>query len=128
MIGIEELGSIYIGSDVLDDDVGGVAPASNGDIAIGLCEALKRSSIGAFHNLDARAGRKGKAARVHALNPCEVGLQRSRNSRLARCGTIFEAIAVGGARAFIDSERGCLCRLQSEEIFSDRAKERAGAS
>ena len=57
MLAVQEARDVEIGADVLDDDVGRVAPAANRDVAVRQREAFKRRGIGAAHDLHAGAHR-----------------------------------------------------------------------
>jgi hypothetical protein len=83
MVGIEEFRRVDIGADILDDDVRSVAPATDGDVAVGLCKTLQRGSIGAFDDFDARPHREGKCTGIDSLRSGKVGLQGRRNPGLA---------------------------------------------
>ena len=67
MVGVEEARHVEIGADILDDDVGRVAPAADGDVAIGQGEAFERGRVGAADDLDAgprRVAERGGVDRI----------------------------------------------------------------
>ena len=74
VVGVEELRRVDVGADVLDHDIGRVAPATDGNVAIGQGKALKRRSVGALHHFDAGASREGKGARVDRLGRARSAL------------------------------------------------------
>jgi len=75
MIGVEELRRVDVRADVLDDDIGCVAPCIAGDrrIAIRKGQAFELGSIGIFHDLDAGPYREGQIRRVERFDPRKVG-------------------------------------------------------
>ena len=63
MVAVQEARDVEIGADVLNDDVGRVAPAADRDVAVRQREAFERRGIGAAHDLDAGAHGVRQAAR-----------------------------------------------------------------
>ena len=55
MVAVEESGDVEIRADVLDHDVGRVAPAADGDVAVRKREALERDRVCAPNHFDAGA-------------------------------------------------------------------------
>ena len=60
MVAVEEARDVEIGADVLNHDVRRVAPAADGDVAVGQREAFERRGVGAAHDLDAGARRRAR--------------------------------------------------------------------
>ena len=75
MLAVEEARDVEIGADVLDDDVGRVAPAADRDVAVRQREAFERRGIGTAHDLDAGAHRRATG------RSCRTPLTRSRSVR-----------------------------------------------
>ncbi len=73
MIGVEELRGVDVGADVLDDDVGRIAIAADGDVAVRERKSLEAGAVGALHDLDAGAGWETERGRVDRLGPLEIG-------------------------------------------------------
>ena len=80
VIGVERARRVDIGADILDHDIRRVAPAADGDVAIGQGETLERGRIGASDNLDAGADREGSADSVDCFGAGEVGLSVLRSA------------------------------------------------
>ena len=74
VIAVEEAGDVEIRADVLDDDVRRVAPAADGDVAVGEREALERRRVGAADDFHAGAHGVREAAGVE-------GRDRARSAR-----------------------------------------------
>ena len=84
MIAVEEARDVEIRADVLDDDVRRVAPAADGDVAVGEREALERGRVRAAHDLDAGARRRARGRFAsNALTPLQVGADLCR-----RCAAV----------------------------------------
>ena len=81
VIGVEEVRSVDVCADVLDHDVGRVAIAADGDVAVREGEALERGAVGAADGVDAGADGEGEAGFVDRFDARQVGLHRGRNRR-----------------------------------------------
>src|SRR3546814_19288246 len=68
--------SVEIGADILDHDIGGVAPAADRDVAIGQRKAVERGAIGAVDHREAGARLMVESHGIDRANAGEVGLPR----------------------------------------------------
>ena len=113
VVAVEESRDVEIRADVLDDDVGGVAPAADGDVAIGEREALECGGVRAAHDVDAGAGGVREPLRVERLRSIQVSPDLCRGALLPGFGAIGQLRAQARARAGVDPER---CRAFGPEL------------
>ncbi len=99
MVGVEELGRVEIGADVLDHDIGRVAPAADGDVAIGQSEALECGLVGAAHHFDAGPHREGQSGDVDRIGAGKVAPERRRELLPARRASGRRAATRSAARS-----------------------------
>src|SRR5918995_1475857 len=90
VLGIEEARHVEIGADILDDDVGRVAPAADRDVAIGQLEAFERGRIGAPDDFDAGACGVRQARDVDRIGPHQIGSNGLCQTLLADARTVAE--------------------------------------
>ena len=98
MLGVEEARHVEIGADILDHDVGRVAPAADGDVAIGQGEALERGRVGAADDFDAGPDGVRQAGRVDRLGARLRSVRNGAASRAARAPSDRRADARMAAR------------------------------
>ncbi len=103
MLGVEEARHVEIGADVLDHDVGRVAPAADGDVAVGEGEAFERRRVGALHDFHAGARRMVERGRVDGIGAGEIGTDRLRNTLLASGRAVGELGTERGMLALVDA-------------------------
>ena len=100
VIGIEEARQVDIGAHVLDHRIGGSAPASYGDVAIGQGHAVNRRGIGAFHHFETGARGGIEPGLVESASPRQIGAQG--------CGVGILSFGRGVAK--LAAQRGmCAC-------------------
>ena len=106
MVGVEEARHVEIGADILDDDIGRVAPAADRDVAIGQREAVERGAIGAARPRR-WCGSSGRARRCRSPRRGRGRRAALRRSDPGRPGC--------GRRAASGARRGrrCRCRARS---------------
>ncbi len=106
MVTVEEARDVEIGADILDHDVGRIAPSADRDIAIGQGEAFERGPISRPHDVDTGSGGEGQATGVDRLGPRQVSAQRRGEPRLTRRRTIGQLRPKRRARGLVDAQRG----------------------
>ena len=126
MLAVQEARHIEIGADILDDDIGRVAPAADRDVAIGQSETLERGAIGAAHDLDAGARGEGQGGRVHGFGAGEVGANYRLDPVLPGLAAVGQARAQRRPLTFVDAERGGAFGLQPEQVLGDGIEQRLG--
>ena len=127
VVGVEELGRVDVGAGVLADDVGRIAPPADRDVAIGQRIALEPGAIGALHDLQAGARRRGEGAEVERVDRREVGADHRREAVLPGLAAVAEQAAERGARALVDVERGRAFGRQRKVMLGDGVEQRLGA-
>ena len=83
MFRIEKLGRIDIGADILDHDIRRIAPATDSNVAIGLCKAFKSGAISAPDDPRYWFGweRRGRLG-VDLIGTCKISLEHSSHPHL----------------------------------------------
>ncbi len=106
MIGIEELRSVDVGADVLNHDVGRVAPgiAGDGRVAIGECQTFELVPEGIFHDLDAGPRREAQLGCIDGFDTPEIVFDNLGKPPLARCRAIRQPRAQRGHRTLVDTK------------------------
>ena len=104
MLGIEEARSVEVGAHILDDHVGRVSPAADGNVAIRLHEAFKCIRVGTPDDFDAGANRVRQRGNVDCIGPCEVATERLCKPLLPDARTVGELRTKGDMLALVDSQ------------------------
>ena len=108
MLGIEEARHVEVGADILDHDVGRVAPAADGDVAVGQGEAFERGGVCALRRLRRWFESEWSSADV------SIALARARSARSVsarRCWPAGRTVGeLGAKRAHV---RPCRCQATS---------------
>ncbi len=108
MIGVEEARHVEIGADILDHDIGRVAPAADGDVAIGQGEALERGRDRRCARPRRWSGRECDRPRV------SIASARARSARsVAAMRCCPAARAVAELRSAAPRAGPCRCRARS---------------
>ena len=117
VVAVEEPRDVEIRTDVLDHDVGRVAPVAHRDVAVRQCEARERRGIRTPHDVQAGARRMRQAAGIEGVDAGQVGANLRRDPLLAGLGSIGELRPERRARAGIDAERRGALRKQGEQVL-----------
>ena len=122
---VEEARHVEIGADILDHDIGRVAPAADRDVAIGQGEAVERGAIGRLRTTSTLVRVEWVSAAVSTASA------RARSARSVAASRVLSGLAAvgelasgGGARAGVDAEAGRAFRRQGEQILADRVEQR----
>ncbi len=120
MLGVEEPRRIEIGADVLDHHVGRVAPAADGDVAVGQGEAVERDAVRGLHDFDGGArGVRLQAARVDRLGLGQVGAQLRGDGVLTGAAAVGQLRAEGRAGSAVEAQRGGALGRQRQQALTD---------
>src|SRR5688572_32635618 len=119
MVAVEEPRYIEVGANVLNDDVRRVAPAANGDIAIGKRKTLRCGRVGAPYHLDGGPRGMGERRRVQRPDPLQVLAHLAGYPLLPLCRPIAQLRAKRGALARIETERGRGFGCEPKQVFRD---------
>ena len=107
LFAFEEARHVEIGADILDHDIGRVAPAADRNIAIGQREAVQRGGIGAADHFPAGALRRREVGlRQPAFRRLDAGSQGLRVTLLPGGRLVLDPAAQRGVAVGIDAQRG----------------------
>src|SRR5690606_26010479 len=105
VLALEKAGDVEIRADVLDDDVGRVAPATHGDVAVRQGETIECRAIRALHHVERRARLARVPCRVEAGRTVEVVAQRARDGLLPGRGAVRKLRTQCRAVTLVDAEQ-----------------------
>ena len=121
MVGIEKLRCVDVGADILDHDIGRLAPAIAGDriVAVREGKTFHGRAVSASHHFDAGANREGEAALVECFDTCEISFDGRRKSPLTGRRTIAQLRAELGSAPDIKAKAGRIRWIKTKEVFGD---------
>ena len=128
VIGVEEVGRVDVRADVLDHDVGRVAIAADGNVAVREGEALERGAVGAADGVDACAHGEGEAGFVDRFDARQVGLHRGGDRPHSGRAMVAQLGTHPRAGAGVDPERGRAFGAEAEKVLRDGIEQRARLS
>ena len=105
VVGVEKLRRIDVCADILDHDIGRVAPAADGDVAIGQRKTLECGRVSALTTSTLVRTGKESVRRVDCFGTREIGLERGGDALLAGGRTVSELITQSARGAGVDPER-----------------------
>ena len=126
MRGLHEARQVEIAADILDHDIGCVAPASDRDVAIGQGEPVERGRIGAFDDIEIGDRIGVEAIAREGAHPVEIAAQGRGVEILSGLGLVLQPRAQFGIAAGIDAQRSRTLRLVFEEIVADHFQQTLG--
>ncbi len=124
MVAVEESWDVEIRADVLDHDVGRVAPTADRDVAIRKSETLGRDRVCAPNHFDARARGVRERRGVDRPDAAQVVAHLAGNPLLSLRRPIGQLRAKRRAIAGIDAERGRAFRRQAKQVLGNPIDER----
>jgi hypothetical protein len=124
VVAVQEPRDIEVCPHILYHHVRRVAPAADGDIAVGQRETLQCGRIGAPHHGHAGAHHMREPRRVDGVDPLEIPLDLPSQPRLPLGGAIEEAGPQAGPGAGIEAERGRGFREQAEQALGELVEQR----
>ncbi len=119
VLGVEESRDVEIRADVLNDDVGRVAPAADSHVAVRQRETVERDVVGALHHRDTGARPVRKVRRVDRIEPGEIRANRGGNAVLSGGRSVAEPGTEILALTLINAERGRTFREEPQQVLGD---------
>ena len=119
MLRVEEPRDVEIRADVLNDDIGRVAPAADGDVTVGQCETGERDLVGAFHHRHARARRVGQVRGVDRIHASQIRAKRGGDAVLSGGRAVAELGSQRPALILVNPERRRAFRRELQQVFGD---------
>ena len=119
MLGVEKARDVEIRADVLNDDVGRVAPAADRDVAVRQRETLDCEIERTFHDRDTRARRVRQARSLNRIEPGQIRAKRGGNAILSGGRSIGEPRAERLTLILIDAERRRAFWTEFQEVLGD---------
>ncbi len=125
VLGVEETWHIDVSADVLDHDIGCLAPSvADWNVAVGHHEAFEIARVGAAHDLDARSGGVGQAREVDGIRPREICPDCLEGSGQTNAGAVGKARPERRSLAIVDPECRRGFRAQPQEVLGNRVEKR----
>jgi len=116
MLAVEEARRIEIGADVLDHDIGRIAPTADRDIAIGQGKTVKPDREGAFHDIEAGPGSRIDRRSLQPFHLLQAIAQQGGHLGLSSMRAIAQLAPQSGVFALVDPQRGGRFRRKGNHL------------